>query len=272
MLAQRLLVISILLPVGLGAIVLGGWAYTFVIAAMLCLAAWEYSRLFRMGGYQPATVLVVAGTLLLILGRYLDGFNSAPWMLSALILVAMMYHLVAYEGGRDQAGTDFAISLAGILYLGWIGAYMISLRQLPYGKWWLLLVLPAVWCADSAAYMIGVRFGRHKLSPRLSPKKSWEGYLAGVVCGVLGGMLFGALWQRGAGPESGITVLRGAVVGFVMGVLPTLGDLGESMIKRQVGVKDSSNLLPGHGGFFDRVDAWLWAAVLGYYLIVWFWL
>jgi phosphatidate cytidylyltransferase len=177
---------------------------------------------------------------------------------------------VAYERGRDQAGTDFAVTLAGIIYLGWIGAYMISVRDLPEGKWWLLVVLPAVWLADSGAYLVGVRFGRHKIAPRLSPKKSWEGYIGGIFFAVLGTPLFVALWRVGAGPDTTLTLTAGAWIGLAMGLLTIFGDLGESMLKRQVGAKDSGNLLPGHGGALDRIDSWLWAGVIGYYLVVWF--
>ena len=271
MLRQRVLVTMILLPLGMAAIFLGGWVFTALIAVFLCLAAWEYGQLFRAGGFQPAGVLMVGGVLLLLIGRTLDGFASAPWMLSLLVLLSMTWHLVAYERGRDGSGSDLAITLSGIIYLGWIGGYFVSLRSLPDGQWWVLLALPAVWFADSGAYFIGSAWGRHKLSPRLSPKKTWEGYLGGILSSVALTALFAALWQMVA-PHVGITPLRGALMGLVMGIFPTLGDLGESMIKRQVGLKDSGSLLPGHGGFFDRVDSWLWAAVLGYYLITWLWL
>ncbi len=160
-------------------------------ALILGLAAWEYVGLFRAGGLQPAGILVVLGTLGLAAGRAYSGFDSAPWMISLVVLLSMTYHLVAYERGRDQAGTDFGITLAGVLYIGWIGSYLISLRELPEGVWWVLLALPAVWLADSGAYFIGRAFGRRKLSPRLSPKKTWEGYLGGVLVGVLGSALAG---------------------------------------------------------------------------------
>ena len=266
------MVTLVLLPLGMTAIILGGWYYTGLIGLFLVLAAWEYAQLFRAAGLQPANWLVAGGVLLLLVGRTLDGFASGPWMLSLLILLSMSWHLLAYERGRDQAGTDLAVTLGGILYIGWIGGYFISLRSLPNGQWWVLTALPAVWFADSGAYFIGRAWGRHKLSPRLSPKKTWEGYFGGIVSGVVLTALFAAVWMKAAGPQTGITVLRGALMGLVMGIFPTLGDLGESMIKRQVGAKDSSNLLPGHGGFFDRVDSWLWAVVLGYYLITWLWL
>ncbi len=271
MLVKRLLVTIVLLPIGMAAIIAGGWYLTVLVALFMGLAAWEYVALFERVGFQPSRILVVGGTLALLVSRQLNGFDSAPWIISLLILLAMTYHLVAYERGRDQAGSDFALTLAGMFYIGWFGAYFLSLRSLPDGKWWLLVVLPGVWLADAGAYFIGKRFGRHLLSPRLSPKKTWEGYLGGIVTGVLLTALFTAVWKVGAGPASAITPLRGALVGLVMGIFPTLGDLGESMIKRQAGVKDSGNLLPGHGGAFDRVDSWLWAVVLGYYMVLWLW-
>ncbi len=272
MLRQRTIVGLVLLPIGMTGIILGGWYYTALIASILGLAAWEYTQLMRSGGLQPSTILVVGGVLLLVLGRALDGFASAPGVLSMVTLLSMAWHLVAYEHGRDQSASDLVATLGGILYIGWIGGYFISLRGLPNGLSWVLLVLPAVWSADMGAYVIGHMWGRHKLSPRLSPRKTWEGYLGGIVSGVVLTTLFAAMWQAWGSAELGITPLRGALVGLVMSVFPTLGDLGESMIKRQVGVKDSSNLLPGHGGFFDRIDSWLWAVVLGYYLITWLWL
>jgi|WetSurSiteA1Bulk_404760.scaffolds.fasta_scaffold01418_4 phosphatidate cytidylyltransferase len=271
MLLKRVLVVIVLLPIGLAAIIAGGWYLTALVAVFMGFAAWEYVTLFRSGGLQPAGILVVGGTLLFVLSRNINGFESAPWLISLLILLSMTYHLVTYERGRDQAGSDFALTLGGMFYIGWIGAYFISLRNLPEGLWWILVVLPAVWFADSAAYFIGKRFGRHHLSPRLSPKKTWEGYLGGIIVGVLLTAGFTALLQTWAGPDSAITPLRGALVGLIMGIFPTLGDLGESMIKRQVGVKDSGKLLPGHGGAFDRVDSWLWAVVIGYYLVLWLW-
>ena len=272
MLAKRLIVTIILLPIGMYLIHLGGWPFSAFVALILGLASWEYVGLLRAGGHQPAGALVVGGGLLIILGRVIDGFTSAPWILSLLLGASMAYHLLAYERGREHAGTDFATTLTGALYAGWLGAYLISLRQLPDGKWWLLVVLTAVWLADSGAFFMGSKFGHRKLSPRLSPKKTWEGYLSGVVAGALGGALFAALWRIGAGPESAITAWKGALLGFVLAVVTPLGDLGESMLKRQVGMKDSGTILPGHGGALDRIDSWLWAAPIGYYAILWFFL
>ncbi|HEX7976367.1 MAG TPA: CDP-archaeol synthase [Anaerolineales bacterium] len=268
MLAKRTLVSLVLLPFGLAAIILGGTVFATVVALILGLAAWEYTQLYRAGGFQPAGVFVIGGAVLLTLARAWNGFESAPWIISLLILSSLTYHLVAYERGRDPAGTDFGLTLAGALYLGWIGAYLVSLRFMPDGKWWMLLALPAVWAVDSGAFLIGHRFGRHHLSRRISPHKTWEGYLGGILFGTLAGALLA--WLYGLlGAGAAISPARGALLGFILATLTLLGDLGESMFKRQVGAKDSGSLLPGHGGVFDRIDSWLWAAVIGYYAVLW---
>jgi phosphatidate cytidylyltransferase len=270
MLIKRLLVTIVLLPIGLAVIALGGVAYSGLITLIMALAAWEYIQLFRAGGLKPAGILVVAGAALLVIGRAWNGFESASWLISLLILASMTYHLGSYERGRNPSGTDFGVTLAGILYIGWLGAYLVSLRNLPDGEWWVLLALPSVWMTDTGAFVIGSTLGRHQLNRRLSPKKTWEGYIGGVFCGTLAGALLALAIQSGAGPIPAITPLNGAILGFVIGVTTLLGDLGESMIKRQVGAKDSGKMLPGHGGIFDRIDSWLWAGVISYYIIYWF--
>ncbi|MFN2174742.1 MAG: phosphatidate cytidylyltransferase [Anaerolineales bacterium] len=272
MLLKRVLVAAALLPVGIAAIYFGGIFYVGLVVLILVLAAWEYGGLFRAGGYKPASIIIILGTLVLAVGRALFYFQGADWMISVVVLVSLAYHLVAFERGHGQAGTDFAITVSGVLYIGWIGAYMISLRNLPEGMWWVLLVLPAVWIADAGAYFVGKGLGRHHMTPRLSPKKTWEGYIGGILAGTLGAVLLSYLWQPLAGPGTNITPLSGLALGFILSVVTVLGDLGASMIKRQVGVKDSSSLIPGHGGVFDRIDSWLWAGVIGYYLVLWLFL
>jgi phosphatidate cytidylyltransferase len=157
--------------------------------------------------------------------------------------------------------------LSGIFYIGWLGAYLISLRELPDGLWWILLVLPSVWLADSGAYFVGRAMGKRKFSPRLSPKKTWEGYIGGVIIGALGSILLAFIITM---IKPGVmTPLQGGMMGLILALVTPLGDLGESMVKRQFGIKDSSNIIPGHGGVFDRIDSWLWAGVIGFYVIQW---
>jgi len=268
MLKQRVLVAVILLPIGIALIMAGGLAYLVMVAFFVAAAAREYTQMFTTLGRRPAAVLTVAGALALVLSRFLAGFRYDVHLIAALTLLALVYHLGDYERGAAESGTDFAISLTGMLYLGFFGAYLISLRQLENGAWWVILALSIVWVADSGAYFIGKAWGKHKLSPRLSPKKTWEGYLAGVVTGTLAGAGLAAGFPLLAGHAiAGMQPFYGALLGFLISALAPLGDLAESMFKRQAGVKDSGHLLPGHGGAFDRIDSWLWAGLLAYYFI-----
>jgi len=132
-----------------------------------------------------------------------------------------------------------------------------------------MIVLPIVWAGDTGAYSIGAVYGKHKMSPRLSPKKSWEGYFAGVFTSVIVGAFFSyAFSSLGHRPLNGlINPMQGALLGLLIGAVAPLGDLGESMLKRQSGLKDSSNIFPGHGGFLDRIDSWIWGAAIGYFVI-----
>lgn len=268
---NRLLVAIILVPVIVGLSAVGGWPFSILIAVLISLAAWEFWRLFSHNGYAPSMVVMVIGaaSLVLVRDQVLLSYDRTAFILGIIILAGMTVHLVDYERGRDSSAVDFCITLSGLVYLGWLGRYLVLLRALPDGLFWLLLVIPAVWLGDVGGYLIGSRFGRHKMMPRLSPKKSWEGYFAGVIFATLGTGLLAALWHL---RSPLITFDKGLFLGMIIGLFTPLGDLGESMIKRQFGVKDSSSILPGHGGIFDRIDSWLWAGVFGYYIVVFFWL
>lgn len=269
MLTKRLIVAIILIPVGVFLIKLGGWPFTLFITLLVGIAAWEFCGLFESAGYAPFKPLVITGVALLILSRNAFGFQYQDLILTLLVLTGMTYHLIDYEKGRDTSALDFLISMGGIMYLGVLSAHLVSLRNLPEGLWWFMLVMPVTWLADSGAYFIGSRFGKHRIAPRLSPKKSWEGYLGGLGVGLLSGIIFSWLWHF---VSPAMNLIRGLVVGIVFSLLPILGDLGESMLKRKIGVKDSSNLLPGHGGLLDRPDSWIWAAAIGYYLVTLLWI
>lgn len=269
MLAQRTLVAILILPLGMMAVAAGGWVLTAVVAGLLAYAAWEYDHLFRLGGYHPSTPILILGTISIVLARHIFQFTGSDLLIGLLVITAMAAQVSAFERGNQNAALDFTITVGGVLYLGWLGAYLISIRSLPDGLWWMLTVLPAILIGDAAAYFIGSRFGRHKLTRRVSPKKSWEGYIGGIITAGLGTMLLASLWHMRA-PV--ITPEKGLIVGLVISILAPIGDLGESMLKRSFGVKDSSHLLPGHGGIMDRMDSWLWAAPIGYYLVLFLWI
>ena len=266
MLRERLIVILILLPIGVALAALGGWFFTIFVAVILGIAAWEYARLFIGGGYQPSRTLLIAGVALLAVARYLWGEAGSIPLLVGLTLLAMGYHTIAYARGQQTSAFDFAITAAGILYVGWLGSYLVSLRSLSGGLYWALLVIGSIAIGDGFAYLVGHLLGRHKMAPNLSPGKTWEGYIGGILGAIAGGALLG--WVFGLMvPE--ISPRLGLLFGLILGVIAPLGDFGESMLKRQFGVKDSGRLLPGHGGILDRLDSWFWAAPIGFYLILW---
>ena len=268
---RRVSTALILIVIGLPAIILGGFFYFLLMAVVLTGSAWEFVRLFRGVQMQPNEWVTVGGVLALVTARMFFS-EIALVVLALLVLLAMAVHVIAFERGRDQAALDFCVTVTGLVYLGWLGSYLLDLRNLEQGMWWWLIVLPMVWAADTGAYFIGSSYGRHKMTPRLSPKKSWEGYAAGVLSAMGVGAFFTyAFSALGPKPLAGsITPWLGALLGLLIGALAPLGDLGESMLKRQSGLKDSSNIFPGHGGFLDRIDSWIWAAVIGFFVIQYF--
>lgn len=265
---RRVLTTLGLVLIGLPAILLGGLFFFILMGIFIIGAAVEYVQMFRAAKMEPQQLITVAGVALILGARTFFPQAATP-VFTALLLLALAFHLIAYERGRDQAALDFGVTVAGLVYFGWIGAYLFDLRNLPDGGWWFMLVLPPVWLGDSGAYSLGTAYGKHKMTPRLSPKKSWEGYAAGVFTAAISGAFLVYAYSTFGNFAGDITPLQGGLLGLILGALTPLGDLGESMFKRQASLKDSGQAIPGHGGFFDRIDSWLWGAVIGYYFLVW---
>jgi phosphatidate cytidylyltransferase len=263
-------------------IILGGPYYFALITFFLAVAAWEYGRMFTKAGYKIPGLLLIGCVVLIAVVRELLmdpaaaalRINFPPDLAGAAltlsVFAAMTWHLFDYEKGRERAASDFAVTTAGIVYMGWIGSYLIDLRNMSGGLWWLAIVLPTIWVTDMGAYFVGSRFGKHQLSRRISPKKTWEGYWGGVLFGTLTAAGLTILWHSFSFQGPAIAWWQGAALGAALSAFSILGDLGESMFKRQAGVKDASNFFPGHGGVLDRIDSWMWGAALGYFFIIWF--
>jgi len=147
--------------------------------------------------------------------------------------------------------------VSGGLYLGWLMGHFLLLRAAPQGVRWIGVALLSTWICDSGAYFVGTSAGRHKLWPRISPNKSWEGAAGGWISGVVLTAVLTALL--------GLGWPHGAAIGSLLGIVAPFGDLAVSMLKRQVGVKDSSHLIPGHGGMLDRIDSLLFTVPVVYY-------
>ncbi|MDX9955576.1 MAG: phosphatidate cytidylyltransferase [Anaerolineae bacterium] len=256
----RIISAAILLPVAIIAIVLGDWPFTLLIAVAVLLAGMEYTQLVRRKGYEVSLVWVWLITLLWLADARWELGEGLTLGLALLTLLVSGYQVL--RRSKVDPTASWALSLAGGFYLGIGGAYLLKLRLGVDGLWWVLTAIPAVWIGDSMAYFVGRRYGRHKMIPAVSPGKSWEGYAAEVVVGILTGALLGMLWPRIAETALTLNWWRGMVVGGVLAAVAPLGDFFVSVIKREVGVKDSGNLIPGHGGAFDRIDSLLWTGVL----------
>lgn len=263
----RLLVADIFVPITVIFAFQGGLWFACFVGLVLGVAAWEYWRIFKNGGYAPSLVGLILFTTGAVAMRFLWNLDFFEIWLVALLLFAVLFHVIQQQRGNEKAASNLALTVFGAVYLGFLGSYAISLRALDHGLLWTLLVFPVISLADTGAYFFGRLFGRHKMLTLVSPKKSWEGYFGGILVGGLGGWGLASLWHI-ASPA--VLPMHGIILGIAIAILAPMGDFGESMIKRQFNIKDSSNLLPGHGGFFDRIDSSLWAAVLGYYLIVLF--
>ena len=264
MLKQRIITALCLLPVALGGFFLlqGGW-FALFIAAIVCLGAWEWAHLAGLEA-QPLRIAYAAALAVLLLGLYLLPVLAAPlltvailWWLAAIALV------LGYPASHRVWERQAVRLLIGLLILlpAWQG--LVLLKQWPQGNSLILAVMVLIWSADIGAYFCGKRFGRRKLAIQVSPGKSWEGLYGGLASSLLITLLVG-LYRDWAAHEL-VLALLGAVLVVLISVV---GDLTESMFKRQAGLKDSSNLLPGHGGVLDRIDS-LTAAVPMFAVLLW---
>jgi phosphatidate cytidylyltransferase len=237
-----------------------GWiVYGLLITAASGIAAFEMRLMLRSGGYRPLTAVLVGVSVLLPLDAWLrptaEAVSIAPDGL-LIVQVGVLLSLIALLVRRstERALVDWALSLGLALYLGGLMQFYIPLRRIPteIPGFWVIALLVLSWVCDSSAYFVGGAFGRTRLAPQVSPAKSVEGALAGLA----GAAVAGALLSLPAGQSP----LLLAGYGLVIGLATIVGDLVESLIKRQTGVKDSGVLIPGHGGLLDRMDSLLFCA------------
>jgi len=264
MLRIRVLSIIFLAPLVVVLIVLGSYAWLATLLVVGVLAGREFCLLMERAGYRPNLLLSLLCIVLLIV----EGFRPTAGALRPLLAMGLLFTLAwAMSQKRETAIVDWALTLAGAVYVGGMLAHFVLLRQRPDGLRWLLLGMVAVWIGDGGAFLIGLTAGRHKLWPRLSPKKTWEGSVGGFVFTILGVAGFVAVCRRWV-PGATVAQMGWAqalLLGVLLGPLALAGDLVVSMFKRRAQVKDSGHLIPGHGGLLDRIDSLLLTIPLVYY-------
>jgi len=242
-----------------------GPRYVMVLAAVLVvLAATEVYAVLRRAGYRPATLLGLVATFSLLLGAYWKGEQALALVMVLTIVFAMLWYLSGVMVGRPTV--NIAVTLLGFGWAGFLGSYAALILRPGahpgHPRYGVALLVGAALCTvanDVGAYAFGRTFGRTPLAPNISPNKTLEGLMGGALCSIL----------VGAGIVSRMhpfSVGKGFWLGVAVAVVAPLGDLCESMIKRDIGIKDMGTLLPGHGGVLDRFDAMLFVLPTTYYL------
>ena len=268
MLRIRLLTAIVLIPIVAWLIYLGDLPFLGLIAVLTTLAEIEFSRLTARRGFQPVQLFGVGLVWLSLLDGEFPQWELLNWGTAGILLLSLGWQVLRYRRSKVSEWTG---AIATGLYVGLSGSYLVRLRGLPGdGLWWTLIAVPVTLLADSVAYVIGSLWGAHPLAPLLSSGKTVEGYAGGLLASALVGAFLGWMWGSQAGAGSAVTWHRGLILGFIIAALAPVGDLAISMFKREAGVKDSGNLLPGHGGVLDRMDSVLFAALISYAYVVWF--
>lgn len=252
------------LPIVLAVLWFGGaWIALFLLALGIA-GGLEFYTLLHKGGYQPNRVLGALWLGSLIAHYWLPYSALPPVPLDTILVFGLIITLIDALRRPENALAGWMATSAGALYIGMTVGQGLALRLLPDGLWWLVFAFFVTWMNDTTAYFVGVTLGRHRLWPRLSPKKTWEGTIGGWVgAAIMGGAV---VWLT---PLT-VPLWLGVALGGACGGLALLGDLAVSMLKRQVGAKDSGRFLPGHGGFLDRMDSLLFVMPFVYQIVT-FW-
>lgn len=248
----------------------GGVLFLLLTDLVIFCGLREFYLLMEARGYRPYKYIGILCALLLSWYVY-SGGAALSLLLTVILLVVMTSELFR----RDMANSlvHISVTVFGVLYVGWLASHLVLLRELPnaveglgysYGTRCLGLVAAVTWANDTVAYLVGVAIGSRPLLPRISPKKSVEGAIGGLVGAAAAGWLSALTFAGFLAP------LEGALLGAFGGILAQVGDMVESLLKRDAGIKDSARMLPGHGGVLDRFDSLLFTAPVFYYYLRFF--
>ena len=263
---KRLFSAIIILPAIIFIILWGEIPVLILLLIINGIALQEIYKMINNIGYTPSWWLGFVLSLYFLGNNFLNNVkiqclteDKNHEIFIVIIIIFYSFHQL-FKKDHLKILPNISFTIFGSIYLGYLSSYIIKIRFLPNGQYLLLTLLCIIWVNDTAAYLIGTKFGKNKIFPKVSPKKSWEGALGGVFFSIIL-VLFLREWLN-------LDWIRILFLGILIALLAQLGDLFESLLKRCTGVKNSGNLIPGHGGLLDRIDSILFSAPAFYYFIL----
>jgi len=263
MLKKRVITALWGIPLLIAVIWFGEPWFSLLVATWGLLAVLEFYRLVAAAKVPPLTYFGLIGALLFILSPHLDYDFLIPLLLTSIVILPLIWLILRPQ--KEKAFARWAWTIAGILYVGWLLSYLVSLRGLDDGRNWVFFTLFATFASDTAAFFTGRALGRHHLARQISPGKTWEGGIGGILGAIIVSLLFILPTPLSLHLNWGQAIL----LGLLVSIFGQLGDLVESLFKRNMGVKDSGKLIPGHGGVLDRMDSIVFAGIVVYYYLIW---
>ena len=239
--------------------------FTLLIAAAALAGTYEFYHMANFNRREPLIYLGLLWALALVLSPHYRSPDVLPIVITATTLISLIWLLC--RPSKEGAFRNWAWTIVGALYVGWMLSYWLNLRGLEDGRNWVYLAMLTTFANDTGAFFIGRARGKHKLAPAISAAKTWEGAIGGLVCAILGAMVIATVLNL----ISPFTFRYWQIIllGLLVGLFAQLGDLVESLLKRNMGVKESGNLLPGHGGILDRFDSLIFVGAVVYYYVIW---
>ncbi|NUO79902.1 phosphatidate cytidylyltransferase [candidate division KSB1 bacterium] len=265
-LGQRVMVGVIFIPVILGASWYGKQAFLFLIEVIIGAGLIEFYNLAKQKHARPQRELGIIAGLGFSLLIYAGHSDKISLLLTGLAVLLLLVELFRKPEPGGSPLLNAATTIFGVVYVAGLLSFLVLIREMPratgaeyaHAGTWLILIFVTIWICDTAAYFVGKGFGTHKLYERVSPKKTWEGAIGGLVFAVLAALACHGTFVKG------LRMVDAAVIGLLAGTVGQMSDLVESLFKRDAGVKDSSILIPGHGGMLDRFDSEMLVAPLVY--------
>ena len=267
--ATRMLTGFIMGTIAMGCIILGGIALFLLLAVVIYFASKEYVKILEHKGFYPSLKIILVAEAILAVITYFDRVEYVASALTFCTFVAFMWVLFR---GRQPYTANVATTILGFVYCGYFPLHLQLLRDMSSpvyhdGLGFVVMMFTSILLTDVGCYYAGTRLGKHKLAPVVSPNKTIEGSIGGALSAVIGALIVGAFINL---CFVEVQWYVSVIVGLICTVFAQIGDLCESLLKRDAGVKDSGNSLPGHGGFLDRTDSFIFTIPVMYYFCKYF--